>query len=169
MNLPKDIVDIDEHLNEKIEKILNETNIFNKSNGEMVNLYFFYSINHSLEEYTKVVVPLKLGNLSKDELLTNILKYRLHDGRRFMINGIYSYQFNKDIIEFLKDNECSTKEHNQSQLQDIKFEPIVDLFQHYTSIFILLNNEKTRHTKKMYEPSSFTLGSLSKRKTIKLI
>jgi hypothetical protein len=67
-----DSVDIDESLNEKIEKILNETNIFNKSDGEMVNLYFFYCINHSWEQYTKVVVPLKLVNLSKDELLTNI-------------------------------------------------------------------------------------------------
>lgn len=165
MNLNMDTVDIDERLNEKIEKIMNETNIFNKSNGEMVNLYFFYCINQSLEEYTKVVVPLKLGNLSKDDLLTNILKYRLHDGRRFMINGIYSYHFNKDILEFLKDNECSAKEYNQKQLQDIKFEPIVDLFQHHTSIFIILNNEKARHTKKMHESAQ----SISKRKTIKLV
>ena len=164
MNLP-DTIDIDESLNEKIEKIVNKTNIFNKSNSEMVNIYFFYCINNTLEEYTKVVVPLKLGNLNKDELLTNILKYRLHDGRRYMINGIYSYQFNKDIIEFLKDNECSAKEYNQRQLQDIKFESSVDLFHHYTSIFIILNNEKTRHTKKMHEISA----PISKRKTIKIV
>ena len=163
MNLPID-VEVDEKLNEKIDKILNETNIFNKSVGEMVNLYFFYCINHALEQYTKVVVPLKLGKLSKDELLTNILKYRLHDGRRFIINGVYSYQFNVDINEFLKNNECSTKEY--SQVQDINFEPAVDLFQHYTSIFIILNNEKTRHTKKLHEPLSSS--GASKRKTLKV-
>jgi len=154
---------VDENLNEKIEKLLKETSIFNKSSAEMVNIYFFYSVNQTLEEYTKIVVPLKGGNLNKDDLLTNILKYRLHDGRRYMINGIYSYHFNSEINTFLKDNVCSTKEY--SQMQDIKFEPNIDLFHHYTSIFILLNNEKTRHTKKMHESKEST----SKRKTNKII
>jgi hypothetical protein len=38
---------------------------------------------------------------------------------------------------------------------------MVELFQHYTSIFVILNNEKTRHTKKMYEAG--------KRKTAKQV
>jgi len=127
----------------------------------MVNLYFFYCINQTLEQYTKVVVPLKLGKLSKDEILTNIMKYRVNDGRRFNVNGIYSYQFNSDIIEFIKDNECETKEYNQ--IEEIIFEPMVELFQHYSSIFIILNNQKTKHTKKMYDIP------VSKRKTNKII
>jgi hypothetical protein len=163
MNLPLDD-DLSEEIRIKIEKIMNDTNMFNKSNVDMVNLFFFYSINNTLEQYTKVVVPLKLGNLSKDELLTNILKYRMNDGRRYSLNGIYAYQFDSDIIEFLKDNECNVKEHKQ--VEDIKFVPMVELFQHHSSIFIILNNEKTKHTKKIYEPSS-TSGS--KRKTSKMI
>jgi len=153
---------VDENLNEKIEKLLKETSIFNKSSAEMVNIYFFYSVNQTLEEYTKIVVPLKGGNLNKDDLLTNILKYRTNDGRRYNLNGIYAYQFDSDIVEFLKDNECSVKEHKQ--VEDIKFEPMVELFQHHSSIFIILNNEKTKHTKKLYENVSG-----SKRKTSKMV
>ena len=146
---------------------MNETNMFNKSNVDMVNLFFFYSINNTLEQYTKVVVPLKLGNLSKDELLTNILKYRMNDGRRYTLNGIYAYQFDRDIIEFLKDNECIVKEHKQ--VEDIKFVPMIELFQHHSSIFIILNNEKTKHTKKRYDSTISTSTSGSKRKTSKMI
>jgi len=164
MNLPIDDDDLREEIKEKIEKIMNETNIFNKSNVDMVNLFFFYSINNVLEQYTKVVVPLKLGNLSKDELLTNILKYRTNDGRRYNLNGIYAYQFDSDIIEFLKDNECKVKEHKQ--VEDIKFEPMIELFQHHSSIFVIFNNEKTKHTKKIYDTIPPT-GS--KRKTSKMI
>jgi hypothetical protein len=160
-------VEVDEKLYEKIEKIVNETNVFNKSNVEMVNLYFFYCVNKSLEQYTKVVIPLKLGNLSKDDLLTNILKYRLVDGRRFNVNGIYAYQFDTDIVEFLKDNECNVKEH--TKVEDIKFEPMVELFQHYSSIFIVMNNEKTKHTRKKNEKIDISITDTKRKKTSKLV
>ena len=161
MNLPE-VDELSEEITRKIEK-MNETTMFNKSNVDMVNLYFFYCINHTLEQYTKVVVPLKIGNLSKDELLTNILKYRTIDGRRYKLNGIYAYQFDSDIVEFLKNNECSVKEH--AQVEDIKFEPMIDIFQHHSSIFIILTNEKTKHTQKLYD----TPTPVSKRKTSKMV
>lgn len=160
-------VEVDEKLYEKIEKIVNETNVFNKSNVEIVNLYFFYCVNKSLEQYTKVVIPLKLGNLSKDDLLTNILKYRLVDGRRFNVNGIYAYQFDTDIVDFLKDNECNVKEH--TKVEDIKFEPMVELFQHYSSIFIVMNNEKTKHTRKKNEKIDISITDTKRKKTSKLV
>jgi len=161
-------IEVDDKLYEKIEKIVNETNVFNKSNVEMVNLYFFYCINKTLEQYTKVVIPLKLGNLSKDDLLTNILKYRLVDGRRFNVNGIYAYQFDSDIVDFLKDNECNVKEY--TKVEDIKFEPMVELFQHYSSIFIVMNNEKTKHTRKKNEKIDISpIGSDKRKKTSKLV
>ena len=170
MNLPVEVDELSEEITRKVEKIMNETTMFNKSNVDMVNLYFFYSINHSLEQYTKVVVPLKLGNLSKDDLLTNILKYRLVDGRRFNVNGIYAYQFDSDIVEFLKENECDTKEYNK--VEDIKFEPMIELFQHYSSIFIIMNNEKTKYTRKKNEKidvSTSTSYDKRKSKTSKLV
>jgi len=164
MNIPIDYdSEIDEGLTKKLEKIINETNVFNTSNVDMVNLYFFYCINQSLEQYTKVVVPLKIGKLTKDELLTNILKYRMNDGRRFNITGIYSYQFDADVIHFMKDNECDTKEFKQ--VEDIHFQPMIELYKHYSSIFIILNNEKTKHTRKIKENISIP----SKRKTSKII
>jgi hypothetical protein len=164
MNLPVEVDELNEEITRKVEKIMNETTMFNKSNVDMTNIYFFYCINHSLEQYTKVVIPLKLGKLTKDDLLTNILKYRTNDGRRYNLNGIYAYQFDSDIVNFLKDNECPVKEHKQ--VEDIKFEPMIDLFQHHSSIFIILNNEKTKHTKKLYESTNVT-GS--KRKTSKMV
>jgi uncharacterized sodium:solute symporter family permease YidK len=166
MNIPVDYDSgIDERVTEKLEKIINETNMFNISNVDMVNIYFFYCVNQSLEQYTKVVVPLKIGKLSKDELLTNILKYRMNDGRRFNINGIYAYQFDTDVIDFLKNNECELKDH--TQVEDIQFEPMIELYQHYSSIFIILNNEKTKHTRKIYD--KVEKGIISKRKTSKII
>ena len=165
MNIPIDYDSgIDERLSEKLEKIMNETNMFNTSNVDIVNIYFFYCVNQTLEQYTKVVVPLKNGKLSKDDLHLNLLKYRMNDGRRFNINGIYAYQFDADITKFLKDSECDLKEH--IQVEDIQFDPMVELYQHYSSIFIILNNEKTKHTRKIYDKS---YASGSKRKTSKVI
>ena len=161
MNIPIDYDSgIDINITEKIEKIVNETNVFNKTGVDMVNIYFFYCINQTLEQYTKVVVPLKVGKLGKDELLTNILKYRMNDGRRFNINGIYTYQFDAEIIDFLKEGDCDMKEH--TQVEDIQFHEMVELYQHYSSIFILLTNEKTKQTRKIYDKSG-------KRKTSKII
>ena len=166
MNIPVDYDSgIDERVTEKLEKIMNETNMFNISNVDMVNIYFFYCVNQSLEQYTKVVVPLKVGKLSKDELLTNILKYRMNDGRRFNINGIYAYQFDTDVVDFIKNNECELKDH--TQVEDIQFDPMIELYQHYSSIFIILNNEKTKHTRKIYD--KVDKGTVSKRKTSKII
>ena len=161
MNVPNDSIDnsIDEDLTEKINKIMNETTYFNSSTVNMVNIYFFYCINHSLEQYTKVVVPLKLGVLNKDELLATILKYRTSDGRRFNVSGIYSYQFTQDITTFLKESSLTMNEH--SQVEEITFKPMIELFQHHSSIFILLNNEKMKNTKKLYD-------SKPKRKTMKI-
>lgn len=165
MNIPIDYDSgIDERLAEKLEKILNETNMFNTSNVDMVNIYFFYCVNQSLEQYTKVVVPLKIGKLSKDELHLNLLKYRMNDGRRFNLNAIYTYQFDADIVEFLKNNECDLKEH--TQIENIHFDPMIELYQHYSSIFIILNNEKIKHTRKIYDKDK---GTVSKRKTSKII
>ena len=133
MNIPIDYDSgIDERLSEKLEKIINETNMFNTSNVDMVNIYFFYCVNQSLEQYTKVVVPLKIGKLSKDDLHLNILKYRMNDGRRFNLNAIHAYQFDAVVVEFLKDYECDIKEH--TQLEDIQFQPMIDLYQHYNMI-----------------------------------
>lgn len=164
MNFPIDS-DIDEEVTEelieRIEQIVNETNLFNKSNVEMVNIYFFYCVNESLEQYTKIVLPLKVGLLTKGELHRNVLKYRNHDGRRYILNSIHSYQFDSDIVEFLNNNECDVKEH--TKIEEIVFEPMVELFQHYSSIFVIYNNEKTKHTKKLYEAVP-----KSKRKTIKV-
>ena len=166
MNIPIDYDSgIDERLSEKLEKILNETNMFNTSNVDMVNIYFFYCINQTLEQYTKVVVPLKIGKLTKDDLHLNILKYRMNDGRRFNINSIHAYQFDADLVEFLKDNECDLKQH--TQVEDIQFQPMIELYQHYSSIFIILNNEKTKHTRKIYD--KVDKGTISKRKTSKII
>jgi len=72
------------------------------------------------------------------------------------VAGVYGYHFNTDLIEFLKTDECPLKEY---QVETIHFEQNIEIFQHYTSVFVVLNNEKTRQTKKMYE--------LGKRKTLK--
>jgi hypothetical protein len=164
MNIPIDYDSgIDERLTEKLEKIINETNMFNTSNVDMVNIYFFYCVNQTLEQYTKVVVPLKIGKLSKDDLHLNLLKYRMNDGRRFNINSIHAYQFDAELVDFLKNNECELKEH--TQVEDIQFDPMIELYQHYSSIFIILNNEKTKHTRKIYDK----VDKGSKRKTSKII
>jgi hypothetical protein len=156
-------IEVDVNLSEKIDKILNETDMFNKSNVDMVNIYFFYCINNTLDEYTKIVLPLKIGNLSKDDLHLHILKHRIYGGRRYNLNRIYSYQFNSEIKDFLKNNECEMKENKQ--LSDIKFEPMVELFQHYSSIFIIFNNEKTKHTRKKNEKNENEKDTIPKRKS----
>lgn len=149
MNLPHDTV-IDNALHDKIKHITKDTNYFNIDKVESVNLYFFYSVNNILEKYNKLVIPLKNGKLSKDELMTNIVKNRMNDGRRFNINSIYSYQFNtEEIAKFVTEPKLKMEEY--AQVQDIQFKPMIELFQHHCSIFVLLNNEKMKHSKKIYD------------------
>jgi hypothetical protein len=67
----------------------------------------------------------------------------------------------------LQSNECNVKEHKQ--VVDIKFEPMVELFQHYSSIFIVLNNEKTKHTRKKNENEKDATAPKRKSKTAKVV
>jgi len=165
MNLPTNTNEsfdsaIDTDLSDKINRIMKETTYFNNSSVNLANIYFFYCINHTLEQYTKIVVPLKLGVLNKDELLATILKYRTNDGRRFNVSGIYNYQFNPlDLATFIKENTLEMNEF--TQVEEITFKPMIELFQHHSSVFILLNNEKVKNTKKLYD-------NKPKRRTMKV-
>lgn len=151
---------IDTDLSDKINRIMKETTYFNNSTVNLANIYFFYCINHNLEQYTKIVVPLKLGVLNKDELLATILKYRTNDGRRFNVSGIYNYQFKPlDLATFIKENTLEMNEY--TQVEEITFKPMIELFQHHSSVFILLNNEKIKNTRKTYD-------NKPKRRTMKV-
>ena len=144
---------VEENLREEIEK----HNNFTKTTPEYVNIYFFYVIHNQCDEYTKEVVSLNQGVLSKESLLAEIVKKR-NEGRRYNISGIYSYHFNvDDLAKFVENGDKGFTEY--TEIDAINYNPSVDYFQHHNSLFVFLTNEKNKNTKKTITPS--------KRKTMK--
>ena len=78
--------------------------------------------------------------------MTEIVKNRNESGRRFNVSGIYSYNFDKtDLKDFL--NNGSTMGEYKT-VDNIPFNKSIDFFEHHNSIFVFMNNEKNKNTKK---------------------
>ena len=131
-----------------INKVCN-TNYFNQVENQYVNLYFLYTINGTFDEYKKLSVPLTLGTLTKETLMSEILKNRTESGRRFNVTGIYAYKFTEkdsDLISFL--TLPSKDLHEVKQITSIQFPATIELFQHHNSVFVFMSSEQMKKSRK---------------------
>jgi len=153
MNLPRST----EMTNtEEIKKIkaLCEDQYFDYVENKFVNLYFFYVLQGSCEEYKKITVELKAnGVLSRETLNDEIVKNRTEGGRRYHVNGLYSFRFDEtDLAKFAESigrPETSGRYfHNHTQVEPIQFPKSPELFQHHNSVFIWMGCEQHRKTKR---------------------
>ena len=140
MNFSSDT--LDKNLNELLDTFNTKINIIEVQN---IYVYFFYVIQNTCDIYKRIIVPLTNGVLLKENLMTEIVKNRNESGRRFNVSGIYNYNFDKDLAEFLNNG----KEMEQyKSVENITYNNSIDFFEHHNSLFVFLTNEKNKNTKK---------------------
>lgn len=148
MNFDTDVNEHQAHIKETIKK-LQTSSLFDKSKVKDIHLFFFYVINKKLESFKRIDLSISDSVLTKNELLTNILKNKKEDGRKFNITGIYKYHFNEtDLSDFVDNNTLSNWFTSLSKVDDVPYEESIEIFQDYTSLFIVLQNEKSVKTKR---------------------
>ena len=160
MNLPRPI---DITTTEEIKRIkaLCDDNYFDYVDNKFVNLYFFYVLQGNCNEYKKITVELKAkGVLSRETLTDEIVKNRTEGGRRYHVNGIYSFRFDEtDLVKFAESDTNPSYFHSHSQVEPISFPSSPELFQHHNSVFIWLGCEQHRKTKRTDVTGKRTLKS----------
>ena len=92
------------------------------------------------------------STLTKNVLLSHILKNKKDDGRKFNITGIYKYHFNEtNLCDFIETNVLSDWFSSLNKVEDIPYDESIEIFQDYSSLFIILQNEKALKTKRQVE------------------
>jgi hypothetical protein len=142
-----------------------EEEYFNLVDNQYVNIYFFYSINGNCEQYKKVVLPLKLSALTKEDFMAEIMKNRNNHGRRFNLSGIYSFKntLDKDNLQsFVTNPEKSNMFYEYKQVEAISFNKSIEIFQHHNSVFVFLSCDQNKKSRK-----SFVTPTTNGRKSLK--
>ena len=148
MNFDTDVNEHQAHIKETIKR-LQTSSLFDKNKVNDIHLFFFYVINKKLESFKRIDLSISDSVLTKNELLSNILKNKKEDGRKFNITGIYKYHFNEtDLSDFVDNNTLSSWFTSLSKVDDVPYEESIEIFQDYTSLFIVLQNEKSVKTKR---------------------
>mgnify|MGYP007096468646 CR=1 FL=1 len=148
MNFDTDVNEHQAHIKETIKR-LQTSSLFDKSKVKDIHLFFFYVINKKLESFKRIDLSISDSVLTKNELLSNILKNKKEDGRKFNITGIYKYHFKEtDLSDFVDNNTLSNWFTSLSKVDDVPYEESIEIFQDYTSLFIVLQNEKSIKTKR---------------------
>ena len=160
MNLPQPTKPL-----ENFDKLrsLCETGYFKKSPNQFVNIYFFYAINGHCEQYKKSVLPLKLGLLTREDFMAEIISHRIDTGRRYNVSSIYSYKVEtkeNEIEEFVK--TANVPFTTYTQVEAISFPPSLELFQHHNSVFVFLSSDQAKKSRKTsLNPSKRTLKCIN--------
>ena len=148
MNFDTDVNEHQDNIKQTIQK-LQTSKLFDKSIVKDLHLFFFYVINQKLETFKRIDLTINDSLLTKNELLSNILKNKKEDGRKFNITGIYKYHFNEtELSDFVDNNTLSKWFTSLSKVDDVPYEKSIEIFQDYTSLFIILQNEKSIKTKR---------------------
>ncbi len=124
---------------------------FNLVDNQYVNIYFFYSINGNCDQYKKVVLPLKMSTLTKEDFMAEIIKNRNNHGRRFNLSGIYSFKnsLTKDNLEsFLSNPDNHNMFYEYKQVENISFHKSIEIFQHHNSVFVFLSCDQAKKSRK---------------------
>jgi hypothetical protein len=142
-----------EEMCEHLDNLNKTTQLFKCVPVQDIHIFFLYVINQKLENFCRMDIGLKSGKLSKNDLLAEILKRKKDDGRNFHITGLYTYNWTDDLKGLIRENEppLSNCFQSLSKLEDIVYVPAVSVFQDYSSLFVLLQNEKSVKTKRTLE------------------
>ena len=132
MNFDTDVNDHHNKMKENIAKIQTSTDLFNVSQLKDIHLFFLYTVNQKLESFKRIDLKLSNHTLSKNDLLTAILKNKKEDGRKFNITGIYKYHFMEDLTQFMDVNVLSNSFTSLNYVDDVNYPNNIELFQDYS-------------------------------------
>ena len=156
---------------EKMNYLIHETDYFNQGNkNDGVNVFLFYMTNKKLENYKKISVPLVMNKISKDNLISIILKNKNVYGNKYTITGITKYNFDlsKDkLCDFIMNDDDYEFMTPISKLGEVPYNVSIDIFQNYNYLFVFLNNNSKRKTKKHVSFTNHVEISTSRGKTMK--
>ena len=156
---------------EKMHYLIHETDYFNQGNkNDGVNAFLFYMTNKKLENYKKISVPLTMNKISKDNLISIILKNKNVYGNKYTITGITKYNFDlsKDkLCDFIMNDDDYEFMTPISKLGEVPYNVSIDIFQNYNYLFVFLNNNSKRKTKKHVSFTNHVEISTSRGKTMK--
>lgn len=141
-----------EQMCEHLDHVMKTTPLFNREQVQDIHIFFLYVVNQKLENYCRMDMGLKGAKLSKNDLLAEILKRKKDDGRNFHITGLYTYNLQEDLKTLIRTEQPTTSFQTLAKLDDVVFAPSVNVFQDYSSLFVLLQNEKSIKTKRTLEP-----------------
>jgi hypothetical protein len=154
MNFSSYEQNFDENLNEMLDTFNKQINVIEVQN---IYVYFFYIIQNTCDIYKRIIIPLSNGVLTKENLMTEIVKNRNESGRRFNVSGINKYNFDTTNLKDFLNNGTVMDEYKN--VENISFNNSIDYFEHHNSLFVFLTNEKNKNTKKS--------GPTNKHKTLK--
>lgn len=148
------LYEYDEELREKINNMNEKTNYFdNATELECINVYIFYIVNKKLFKYKKIDCPLQNNSLMRDELLSLSITNRSDEGKQFQLIGIYSYNFNvepENLYDYVQSSDIGGKRiKKHKKIEEIHFEPGIDIFQENNSVFMIYENQKKKQTRKV--------------------
>ena len=141
-----------EELLDNLEHLIQNSKLFNLSaNINTVNVCVFYIENKELNNYKKYEVQINQNTLKKKELLTLILNNNKHYTKKYDLIGIYQYKFTLKPEE-LKNFASNQTEYNFIEcyrtVQDITYDPCIELFNGNNSLFLFFSKDNQKRTKK---------------------
>ena len=89
----------------------------------------------------------------RDELLSLSITNRSDEGKQFQLIGIYSYNFNvepENLYDYVQSSDIGGKRiKKHKKIEEIHFEPGIDIFQENNSVFMIYENQKKKQTRKV--------------------
>lgn len=135
-----------EDMLENLDSILESSDIFQvNSNLEVLNCYIFYTENHKLLNYKKYEVQVNNNKMTRKELLSMVLKNNKHYSKKFDLTGIYKYEpllEESKMKDFCKNQESFDFMTPYHQIQEIQFEPCIELFNDHNCILLFFSRKE---------------------------
>ena len=152
-----DLDDEEDWLN-KIEEEDKLYNDFYYEKNENININFVYiSLNNSIQHIKSENFILQNNIIPKEELLYILKNNQTFDNKKYSLLSILQYNIDllpQDVMHFLKKPNQFNFFNYKTNIDDIKWNDSISLFQDINSLYILFHQKKNKKningTKKIY-------------------
>ena len=133
---------------ENFENIINESHMFSvNSRIDNLNTFIFYVDDGEVVNYKRYEIDIDNGVLKKKDFLTLVLNNNKYYSQTYDLIGIYKYGFNlqqEDLKTFCNDHISHSFITSYTKLDDIVFEPCIELFKENNCLFLFFNKQKPK-------------------------
>lgn len=131
---------------EHMEDLINEGKVFQENDTiDFIKIYFFYCENKKMINFKRNVFDITKNKISKKELLALVLKNNKNQNKKFDLTGIYKYEPNIEegnIKKFCKSPHEFSFITKYSNIEDILFEPGIELFNDNNALILFFNKNQ---------------------------